>query len=381
MNHHRKVLRLSGAAVEEYVALLLQLKALWVQGSQPFHSSAFVESTQALLQQSCSSSQAATFLLDQVVNSESVSPPVLMVSRCLLGHPVAYHGRAPRDPARAAASSPTVSFLTQALPAANLLRIASLCPEMELTHLPCPRPPLKLLRRESKRSQITTEVTSSDSVSNQAVSSSSSSSRLVMPSTGEDFTQRMLQEALPSAARSGPLHWDGMLVKSKSPSCGAGDARHYYDNVDDAPQQRNNDDTLSSPPLKQELFVQGDGLFVYRCQKELEQAALRSPHVASFLTQYRLPIVTERDLRCVAAVGGKRGRSAEGSSVQPPAERDTLIAAAHPNGDGMDRFFLRPAAVSTVVGDGTNRVPPFSSTLHGFLLNMIKRFVNRDSES
>jgi uncharacterized protein YbbK (DUF523 family) len=81
------------------------------------------------------------------------------------------------------------------------------CPEMEIG-LGCPRSPVRIVLVRGRR-------------------------RLVQPSTGRDLTaamQRFVRGFLDSV---GPL--DGFILKSRSPSCGIGDARIFASPGDKSP--------------------------------------------------------------------------------------------------------------------------------------------------
>jgi uncharacterized protein YbbK (DUF523 family) len=105
----------------------------------------------------------------------------LGVSACLLGAEVRYDGGHKRD-----------AFLVDTL--GSRVEWVPVCPEVEVG-MGTPRPPIRLERHEEKI-------------------------RLVMPSTGEDLTDRMRAWAERRAATLRALDLDGYVLKKGSPSCG-----------------------------------------------------------------------------------------------------------------------------------------------------------------
>jgi uncharacterized protein YbgA (DUF1722 family)/uncharacterized protein YbbK (DUF523 family) len=103
------------------------------------------------------------------------------ISACLLGQEVRYNGGHKRDP-----------FLADGL--GHHVEWVAVCPEVELG-LGTPRPPIRLQRQ-------------GDEV------------RLVMPSTGEDYTAPMRAWAERRTAELAALDLDGYVLKKDSPSCG-----------------------------------------------------------------------------------------------------------------------------------------------------------------
>lgn len=109
-------------------------------------------------------------------------PVRLGVSSCLLGEPVRYDGGHCRDP-----------FVTQEL--APFVEYVPVCPEMEVG-LPAPRPIIRLVRGPAGED------------------------RLVVPSSGEDLTERMTAYAERRIGELRALELDGYILKKASPSCG-----------------------------------------------------------------------------------------------------------------------------------------------------------------
>jgi uncharacterized protein YbgA (DUF1722 family)/uncharacterized protein YbbK (DUF523 family) len=113
----------------------------------------------------------------------SPEPPRIRIgiSACLLGQEVRYNGGHKRD-----------AFLTDTF--GRYVEWVAVCPEVELG-MGTPRPPIRLERRGE-------EV------------------RLVMPSTGEDYTEPMRAWSRRRAEALAGMELDGYVLKKDSPSCG-----------------------------------------------------------------------------------------------------------------------------------------------------------------
>jgi len=107
--------------------------------------------------------------------------PRIGISACLLGQEVRYDGGHKRD-----------AFLTEVL--GFYVEWVPVCPEVELG-LGTPRPPIRLERHGGEI-------------------------RLVMPSTGRDYTDAMRSFAERRAAELARFDLDGYILKKDSPSCG-----------------------------------------------------------------------------------------------------------------------------------------------------------------
>ncbi|MFL6235200.1 MAG: YbgA family protein [Thermoanaerobaculia bacterium] len=103
------------------------------------------------------------------------------ISACLLGQEVRYNGGHKRD-----------AFLTDTL--GPYVEWVAVCPEVEVG-MGTPRPPIRLERRGEEI-------------------------RLVMPSTGEDYTDAMRWWAERRVAALAAMDLDGYVLKKDSPSCG-----------------------------------------------------------------------------------------------------------------------------------------------------------------
>jgi uncharacterized protein YbgA (DUF1722 family)/uncharacterized protein YbbK (DUF523 family) len=110
-------------------------------------------------------------------------PPRLRigVSACLLGQEVRYNGGHKRD-----------AFLTDTF--GRYVEWVAVCPEVEVG-MGTPRPPIRLERQGEEI-------------------------RLVMPGTGEDYTDAMRAWAECRVAALGEMDLDGYVLKKDSPSCG-----------------------------------------------------------------------------------------------------------------------------------------------------------------
>ena len=114
------------------------------------------------------------------------SKPRIGISACLLGQEVRYDGAHKRD-----------AFLTEVL--GFYVEWVPVCPEVELG-MGTPRPPIRLERHGGEI-------------------------RLVMPSTGEDYTAAMRSFAERRVGELAKLDLDGYILKKDSPSCGLEDVK------------------------------------------------------------------------------------------------------------------------------------------------------------
>src|SRR3954462_1164561 len=107
--------------------------------------------------------------------------PRVGISACLLGQEVRYNGGHKRD-----------AFLTDTF--GRYVEGVAVCPEVEVG-MGTPRPPIRLERRGEEI-------------------------RLVMPSTGEDYTDAMRSWGQRRVAALAEMDLDGYVLKKDSPSCG-----------------------------------------------------------------------------------------------------------------------------------------------------------------
>lgn len=119
------------------------------------------------------------------MSSVSAPPKVRIgISACLLGQEVRYNGGHKRD-----------AFLIDTF--GRYVEWVPVCPEVELG-MGTPRPPIRLER----------------------IGGASQSPRLIMPSTGGDYTDAMRDYAERRVAELARLDLDGYVLKKDSPSCG-----------------------------------------------------------------------------------------------------------------------------------------------------------------
>jgi len=110
----------------------------------------------------------------------------ILVSKCLLDYPYRYDGKDVRIPA-----------LKELL---KDFEVISICPEVELLNLPVPRPRLKFVPDKG-------------------------SLKLLREDTKEELGELLREKSREFLNQIGEIH--GAILKSKSPSCGVGDAKVY----------------------------------------------------------------------------------------------------------------------------------------------------------
>ncbi|CAD2219912.1 hypothetical protein AGDE_13471 [Angomonas deanei] len=158
------------------------------------------------------------------VGPTSERVPTLLCSACLLDCNVAYHGRGGAHGRRKTAFGFVKSVLSQRL---RCIRLIPLCPEVQLLQLPVPRDPIRLETiQQHNHNDIGVFVSNKDHRCLLTYDSGGSDlqdcfngpipSHPNIPPTSEEVSL----EALLSSV-------DGVVLKSRSPSCGLGDARVY----------------------------------------------------------------------------------------------------------------------------------------------------------
>lgn len=167
------------------------------------------------------------------------SVPRILVSACLMGERVAYHGRPPGPPRRKRSREATpLSLLLDTLWRSwGIVECIPLCPEMQLLQLPCPRPPVRLVEAATwgdARQVVMQQEGMPDPLWSYSRGSHADAHKL------------LAREILPLTASNTPCHpcggcrgsppprvmdlldsIDGIVLKARSPSCGLGDARVY----------------------------------------------------------------------------------------------------------------------------------------------------------
>ncbi|MBL4632824.1 MAG: DUF523 domain-containing protein [Kofleriaceae bacterium] len=114
--------------------------------------------------------------------------PIIVVSSCLLGHPVRYDG-----------AEKGVAWISEELPQRAVIRPA--CPEVG-AGMPVPRPPIQIVRDGGVN-------------------------RVQVVGVGQDLTDSVvsfMQDEIAQLKRDGI---DGAILKARSPSCGIRDTPHY----------------------------------------------------------------------------------------------------------------------------------------------------------
>lgn len=197
----------------------------------PDDGSSTLQSSFACSTASLTSSATSASLIS---SATLTTPPILLMSACLLGYSVTYRGVEVRLPAT---QRPTpLLFLTEVLGRElGLVRCVPVCPEMELLGLPAPRPPLRLVKATSScaGSGGQNELSSNDEAGGKeavrdsdvchVVRTSAQSAPLLSFNANTDVLSPAMRSRL-----AVPLDAvDGVVLKSRSPSCGVRDARLY----------------------------------------------------------------------------------------------------------------------------------------------------------
>jgi len=195
--------------------------------------------------------------------------PVIVVSACLLGRPVAYHGGA----ARLRVEPLGLRFIRDILwTQLQLVDLVPFCPEMQLAGLPAPRSPLRLVRRDATGELDLVDATRNKRVpfERPPVKGVRSSVRII----GHDSRTPMIA---------------GMILRSRSPSCGIGDVRIRTTRTTREKGSCDEEDTSC------------DGFFVHTWVRQIaaEQQATLTAHSVGCVAEAGLVIASERHLRVV----------------------------------------------------------------------------------
>ena len=110
----------------------------------------------------------------------------ILVSRCLIDFPYRYDGKDTRE--------------KEIVDLKNYYEVIPVCPEVELLNLSVPRPKLKFVPYKEKI-------------------------KLLRETDGKDFTEELRKKSEEFLKNLGKV--DCAILKSKSPSCGIGDAKIY----------------------------------------------------------------------------------------------------------------------------------------------------------
>ncbi|MFL6194289.1 MAG: YbgA family protein [Thermoanaerobaculia bacterium] len=231
------------------------------------------------------------------------------ISACLLGQEVRYNGGHKRD-----------AFLTDTF--GRYVEWVAVCPEVELG-MGTPRPPIRLERHGG-------EV------------------RLVMPSSGEDYTDAMRAWATRRAEALAGMDLDGYVLKKDSPSCGMERVKVYPAAVIGAPSKDGRglfaealmerlpdlpveEEGRLNDPLLRETFVAR--VFVHRRWREGERAGWTRGSLMRFHERHKLLLMARNQtaMRRLGSLLGEAGREA-------PVEE---LAAAYRS--GLREVLSRPA--------------------------------------
>lgn len=223
--------------------------------------------------------------LEARVAGERPVRPRLLVSACLLGHRVNYRGESSGWSRKPSSQCSPLWFLLHVLGARlDIVECVPFCPEMQLLHLPSPRPPVRLVTHRDQHGRITQFVQDVQSKkllwdcgANRSLHGLPTPNGNAAPAA---LPAPMLTDASPVAsaeeAALGP-EWlrslDGVVMKSKSPSCGVGDAKLFTDGDGGAPVS---------------TATAADGFFTKLFKDAQSRRGPEAPHP---------PIITERMLR------------------------------------------------------------------------------------
>lgn len=139
------------------------------------------------------------------------------------------------------------------------VELVPVCPEVEIG-LGVPRDPVRLVRRGERL-------------------------RMVQPATGRDLTAGMTRFAEDFLSRLGPV--DGFLLKSRSPSCGIGDTKHFAGVEDSEPIDR-------GPGLFARAVIERFGDRAVEDEARLEDETHRHAFLARLFALARLRRLAER---------------------------------------------------------------------------------------
>ncbi len=232
----------------------------------------------------------------------------LGISACLLGQEVRYNGGHKRD-----------AFLTDTF--GRYVEWVAVCPEVEVG-MGTPRPPIRLERRGEE-------------------------TRLVMPSTGEDYTDAMRAWGQRRVAALAAMDLDGYVLKKDSPSCGMERVKVYPDRegapsrdgrgmfaealMERLPDLPVEEEGRLNDPLLRENFIAR--VFVHHRWREGEKAGWTRASLMRFHERHKL-LLMARNQNGMRRLGRLLGDSGKGTPV-------TDLAAAYRQ--GLTEVLRRPA--------------------------------------
>ncbi len=239
----------------------------------------------------------------------SAEPPKVRIgiSACLLGEEVRYNGGHKRD-----------AFLTDTF--GRYVEWVPVCPEVELG-MGTPRPPIRLERIGGER-------------------------RLIMPSTGGDYTDAMREYAERRVAELACLDLDGYVLKKDSPSCGMERVKVYHGNgapskdgrglfadvlltrLPDLPVEE--EGRLNDPALRESFISR---VFVHHRWREIEREGWTRAALMRFHERHKF-LLMARNQTAMRRLGRLLGESDKSGPVE-------ALAAAYRQ--GLTEILRRPA--------------------------------------
>ena len=241
------------------------------------------------------------------MSTPDLPKPRIGISACLLGEEVRYNGGHKRD-----------AFLMDTL--GRYVEWVAVCPEVEVG-MGTPRPPIRLERRGEEI-------------------------RLIMPSTGEDYTDAMRWWAERRVAALATMDLDGYVLKKDSPSCGmervkayAGEGAPSKDGqglfaetlmvrLPDLPVEE--EGRLNDPPLRENFIAR---VFVHHRWREGEKEGWTRASLMRFHERHKY-LLMARNQNGMRRLGRLLGDSGKGT---PNPE----LAAAYRQ--GLTEVLRRPA--------------------------------------
>jgi uncharacterized protein YbgA (DUF1722 family)/uncharacterized protein YbbK (DUF523 family) len=233
--------------------------------------------------------------------------PRVGISACLLGQEVRYNGGHKRD-----------AFLTDTF--GRYVEWVAVCPEVEVG-MGTPRPPIRLERRGEEI-------------------------RLVMPSTGEDYTDAMRSWGQRRVAALKEMDLDGYVLKKDSPSCGMERVKVYSGEgapskdgrglfaetlmarLPDLPVEE--EGRLSDPPLRENFIAR---VFVHHRWREGEREGWTRASLMRFQERHKY-LLMARNQNGMRRLGRLLGDSGKGTPIPE-------LAAAYRT--GLTEVLRRPA--------------------------------------
>jgi uncharacterized protein YbbK (DUF523 family) len=152
--------------------------------------------------------------------------PTILVSACLLGRQVQYHGRTPnKNYVSPQCCGDDLGFLVFTLGMVlGVVQIASVCPEVDIMGLATPRAPMRQLLSGGSASMILRDPLIGDVDVTRCLTDKRNTHIRIYHSAESVELQLVPLDKL-------HVFVNGAILKAKSPSCGVGDARLYSSSV------------------------------------------------------------------------------------------------------------------------------------------------------